>query len=481
MSRPVAPVSPTSYQMEDWQQGYTTLRQESAYWLEPTVGQVPPQLRGTLFRNGPGQLDVGGQFYGHPFDGDGMITAFTFRDGRVHFANRFIRTPEYVAEQEAGRILYRGVFGTQKPGGGWRNCFDLRFKNPANTSVIYHGGKLLALWEASHPYVVDPATLDTLGRETFHGALEPGQPFTAHPRRDPETGDLWAFGVRAALNSTLSFYRINADGVMVEKQDHTVPGFCFLHDFVWTPQYRIFFQNPIRFQALPFVLGLRPAGTCLESVPNTPTTIWVYDREGSRITLESPAGFIFHHVNGYEDQGRVIVDSIFYADYPGLEPDSDYRQIDFATVPAGSLRRYTLDLARRTVHEEILVTRSVEFPVINPRHMGRPYRYVYTGATDSATGNAPLQAILKVDLHTGTEQLYSFAPRCFVSEPIFVPAPEAVREDDGWLLVTIFDGERRASSLVILAATTLTEVCRCDLPHHLPYALHGQFTPEVFV
>ncbi|MEN9245753.1 MAG: carotenoid oxygenase family protein, partial [Thermostichales cyanobacterium SRBZ-1_bins_19] len=288
--------TPVVYRLEDWQKGYRSLRQELAYWLEPAQGALPARLQGTLFRNGPGQLDLGGVAYGHPFDGDGMVVAMTFVGGRLHCANRFVRTPEYLAEQQAGTILYRGVFGTQKPGGWWRNCLDLKFKNPANTNVIYHGGKLLALWEASAPYRLDPTTLETLGRETFQGALTPDQPFTAHPRRDPQTGDLWAFGVRTGLNSTLCFYRVDPQGSLVEKQEHSIPGFCFLHDFVWTPNYRIFFQNPVQFRSLPFVLGFKAAGMCLTSIPNTPTKILVFDRQGSLIKLDSSPGFIFHFV-----------------------------------------------------------------------------------------------------------------------------------------------------------------------------------------
>jgi all-trans-8'-apo-beta-carotenal 15,15'-oxygenase len=88
-------------------------------------------------------------------------------------------------EQKAGKILYRGVFGTQKPGGLLANAFDFKLKNIANTNVIYWGGKLLALWEAADPYRLDPYTLETLGKEHFNGVLSEGEAFGAHPRFDP--------------------------------------------------------------------------------------------------------------------------------------------------------------------------------------------------------------------------------------------------------------------------------------------------------
>ena len=176
----VQTVSPT-FSREDWQRGYESLRTEQAYWIDEIEGEIPLELEGTLFRNGPGQLDINGQKYGHPFDGDGMICAIAFKDGKAHFCNQFVKTPEFLAEKKAGKILYRGVFGTQKTGGWLSNIFDLKNKNVANTSVVYQGGKLLALWEAALPYSLNPKNLDTLGLENFGGKLAAGQVFTAHP------------------------------------------------------------------------------------------------------------------------------------------------------------------------------------------------------------------------------------------------------------------------------------------------------------
>lgn len=102
-----------SYDRQKWQKGYQSLKQEFNYWIDDVEGEIPSNLQGTLFRNGPGLLDIKGQKYHHPFDGDGMICAFTFTNGKAHFQNRFVRTQGFVEEQKAGKILYRGVFGTQ--------------------------------------------------------------------------------------------------------------------------------------------------------------------------------------------------------------------------------------------------------------------------------------------------------------------------------------------------------------------------------
>ncbi len=479
----VQTASPT-FSREDWQKGYESLRTETSYWIDDIEGEIPSELEGTLFRNGPGQLDINGQKYGHPFDGDGMVCAIAFKNGKAHFKNQFVKTPEFIAEQKAGKILYRGVFGTQKSGGWRSNIFDLRNKNVANTNVVYQGGKLLALWEAARPYSLNPQSLDTLGQETFYGKLAAGQVFTAHPRRDDHTGDLWGFGVQPGPTSTISIYRVTNQGELSTESQVKVSGFCFLHDFAYTPNYRIFMQNPVSFKPLPFMLGLATAGECIELKPNSPSQFLLIDRQGNLQTIETDPCFVFHHCNAYEEGVEIIVDSVCYPDYPKLEPNTDFREIDFDKVIAGQLWRFTINRKLGTVKRELILERSCEFPVVHPRCMGQKYRYAYIGAIAKESGNAPLQAIAKVDMQTGKQEFHSFAPRGFISEPIFVPCDRNNNstEDDGWVLTLIFDAEHNRSDLVVLDAQNINgkPLATLHLKHHVPYGLHGSFTHEVF-
>ena len=190
-------------------QGYANLEEESDYWIDPdsVSGTIPADLQGTLFRSCTGRNKIGEQQFGHWFDGDGMINAVTFKDGRIHFKNRFVRTPKYINETAQQRILYRGV-GTQIPGGFLKNIFRTP-GNAANTNVILHAGKLLALWEGGKPYELDPATLETVGEYNYDGMLSAGQPFSAHSRRDPRTGYLYNFGVFGVPKPKLHFYKID--------------------------------------------------------------------------------------------------------------------------------------------------------------------------------------------------------------------------------------------------------------------------------
>lgn len=476
-----------SYTREDWQRGYESQPNEYNYWIEDIEGEIPGDLNGTFFRNGPGLLDIHGEKIHHPFDGDGMISAIAFQNGRAYYRNRFVKTEGYLAEQKAGKILYRGVFGTQKPGGWLANIFDLKAKNIANTGIIYWGEKLLALWEAAEPHSLEPGTLETIGLDRLDGILQPGQAFSAHPRiekgKDGKGDVLINFSVKPGLSSTITIFEFDIDGKLLKSYSHAIPGFAFLHDMAITPNYCIFFQNPVTLNPLPFILGFRSAGQCLKFHPESPTQAILIPRDGSDVQiLETESCFVFHHANAWEEDDKVYVESICYKSFPEVETDADFRDTDFDAIPAGQLWRFELDLKAKTVEHQLVESRTCEFPTLHGDRVGQPYRYLYIGAADAPTGNAPLQAILKIDWHTGERQIWSAAPRGFAGEPIFVPRPGGVAEDDGWLLVLMYDAANHRSDVVILDARDLTKapVARLHLQHHIPYGLHGSFAPKVF-
>lgn len=475
-----------SYDREDWQKGYESLKQEFDYWIDDIEGEIPPDLHGTLFRNGPGLFDRDGHRIQHPFDGDGTICAIGFQNGRAHFRNRYVRTQGFVEEEKAGKYLYRGVFGTEKPGGWLANAFDLRIKNIANTHVIYWGGKLLALWEAAEPHRLDPHSLETLGIDYLDGVLQPGDAFAAHPRIDRDR--LVNFSIKPGLSTAITIYELDKTGQVVQRHTHSVPGFAFIHDFAITPNYCIFFQNPVGFNPLPYFLGWQGAGQCVKFQADKPTRIIAIPRNSQpqKVQIfETKAGFIFHHANAFESDNKIIVDSICYESLTTVDPNHDYRQTDFDALSPGQLWRFELKLDNTApVKRQILESRCCEFPFIHPAKVGQPYRYLYLGAADADRGNAPLQAILKIDLSSQERQIWSAAPKGFVGEPVFVPrnALATGNEDDGWVLTLVYDAANHRSDVIILDASNLNQgpVARLHLKHHVPYGLHGSFTPNFF-
>ena len=265
-----------SFPVKDGARGFESQPNEYSYWIDEIEGVIPRNLQGTLFRNGAGLFEVNGQKIGHPFDGDGMVCAITFNQGRAHFRNRYVRTEGYVREQEAGKILYRG-FGTQKPGGWIANLFDTNFKNTANTNVIYWGGKLWAMWEGGQPYQLIPGTLETIGQDDLDGLLKSNHPFSAHPRIKDNT--FINFGVQGGVTSqTLTIFELDARGNKLKEHSHPLTGFAFLHDMLVTDNYCIFIQPPFQANGLPLLLGFKTIEQCFDFDSQQPTKIIVISR-----------------------------------------------------------------------------------------------------------------------------------------------------------------------------------------------------------
>ncbi len=488
-----------TYDRADWASAFRNVGVElDGVEVAAARGAIPVALQGTLYRNGPGRLERGGQWVHHPFDGDGMITALRFAGGKAELRNRFVRTEGWQAEEQAGKFLYRGVFGTQKPGGPLANAFDLRLKNIANTHVVRLGEQLLALWEAAEPHALDPVTLETRGLSRLDGLLAQGEAFSAHPRFDPGHHGgprMVTFGVKTGPRSTIRLMEFaaaadpetgSAASQLLADSRHSFKGFAFLHDFAITPNWAVFLQNAVAFNPTGFVLGQKGAAQCLTSKPGEQGQFWLIPRSGvgKPLQLPAPEGFVFHHLNAFEehDGEELVVDSIVYPDFPSIGPDVDFRRVDFASIPAGQLMRFRLDLAAGTVASELLEARTCEFAMVNPDRQGLQARYAWMAVAERELGNDPLQAIEKLDLSTGERRVWSASPRGFVSEPVMVPRPAAgpddqCAEDEGWLLCLVWNGARCASDLVILDAATLAEVAVLELPLALPHGLHGSWAP----
>jgi all-trans-8'-apo-beta-carotenal 15,15'-oxygenase len=486
------------FDRDDWASAFRNVSQElDAAPLTLARGRIPSSLEGTLYRNGPGRMERGGVWFHHPFDGDGMIAAVRFEAGQATLRNRFVRTEGWLAEERAGRLLYRGVFGTQKPGGTLANLFDLRLKNIANTHVVRLGDDLLALWEAAGPHALDPHSLETRGLTTLDGVLKPGEAFSAHPRFDPgHHGQprLVNFCLKTGPTSTIRLLEfasedgpdgVKAGQLLAERRD-SFRGFAFLHDFAITPNWAVFLQNAIDFNPLPYVLGQKGAAQCLKSRPGSQGQFWLVPRPGSPRAGEqprlvpAPEGFVFHHLNAWEDGDELVVESIHYADFPSVGPEDDFRQTDFDAIPEGQLKRCRIHPERGTVETTLLSQRCCEFAMVHPARQGLEARYGWMAVAERPQGNDPLQAIAKLDLETGEQRVWSAAPRGFVSEPILVPDPSAGAagpEDGGWVLVVVWNGARCASDLVILNAASMQEEAVLELPLAIPHGLHGSFVP----
>ena len=356
-----APPSPTDRERaQAVVDAYRTCRSEEDGPLALLEGALPDELRGTLYRNGIVGLDVHGTQQMHPFDGDGMVSRFTFDGRAVHYRNRVVETREVKEERAAGRMLYR-AFGTNLPGGFLKNALRMRFKNAANTSVVHHGGRLLALWEGGQPHALDPDSLACRGRFDFGGQLRnpaggldamitPELPFSAHPTIDPADGTLHNFGTLIGRRAELVLYRVDPGGRMVERRFVPLPRASFVHDFVLTPRYRVFFLTPVTFDVARALSGLASPVDSISRDPSQPTEVLLVPRDGGEpIRIEAEPSFTFHWINGFEtDDGRVIIDGCRMADFEGGTLDlRDVDVVQHLEVPPPVPTRWVLDLERR--------------------------------------------------------------------------------------------------------------------------------------
>ena len=330
--------------------GLENLDTEHSYWLDDVQGEIPNDLTGTFFRNGPGRQRIGDTKYGHWFDGDGMLCAFTFSQGKAHFKNAYVRTPKYIAETEAQDIKYRG-FGTQVPGGFFANMGKMP-ANPANTNTIYHGGKLFALNEGGHPWELEPSDLSTVGEYSYEGNLARGQVFSAHGRVHPKSGDYINFGAgmsRMTLKGPqpcINIYRINPQGNLFKKGQIELDTFPFAHDFVITERYAVFFIGSIVFSGMGSVmLGRKTISDVVQYDPSINMKVYVVDLDTLETvkTFETTDGAIVHFGNAYEQGDELIIDGCYQQ---GFEANATLVDIFNPTsrFNGGWYKRYVLNM-----------------------------------------------------------------------------------------------------------------------------------------
>lgn len=467
---------------------YEAVESEVDVRLEPAEGAVPEALRGVLYRNGPGRLGIGGDRYGHPFDGDGHVVRFALGPDGVRYRNRFVRTRELEAEERAGRMLYRG-FGSNLPGGLGRNLLRVRFKNAANTHVVWHGGSLLALWEGGVPHRLDPETLATLGRYDYRGRLRAGGllervltpelPFAAHPTVDPRTGELWSFGTLLGARPRLLLYRVDPAGHMAPIESVPLDRLYFLHDFVLTRRWRVFFLTPVSFDVARALSGLDTPVDAIHQTDGAPTRVCLVPRDGGppRFADADPC-FVFHFAGGFDaDDGRVVVDGLRMDGFPGGSVDlSDPEALAGLRYPPPRLTRFTIDPVAGTVDEARLFDRPGELPSVHPDRVTRRHRFVWATAKAHGTALPVYRSLVKWDVETRQERVRDFGWG-LPGEPLMVPRPGATAEDDGWLLCLAYHLDDHRSSLHVLDAATLEPVARLPLPHHVPPGFHGTWVP----
>lgn len=454
--------------------GYAPLQMECDADDLVVDGEVPKELSGIFFRNGPNpQFAPRGDY--HWFGGDGMIHGFYIQDGKVSYKNRWLKTVKWKTEKEAGRSL----FGAFNPMDNDPSVQGIETDGLANTNIVWHGGKLLALEEAHAPFEVDPHTLESKGEWDYQGNLK--GPMTAHPKIDPVSGEMLFFGYNAdgMISEHMSFHVADKEGNLIRSETFKAPYTSMVHDFMVT-------QEHILFPIMPLTGSLQRAMTGAPVYawePEKGVKIGVMPRDGSVDQLrwfDGDPSFVFHPMNSHTQGSKIICDVCEFEEAP-LFPLVDGTPGDpEKAIPR--LTRWTFDLGENTdtYKTERLDDLACEFPRLDERKAGMEYRFGYFACdTNPEFKIGGFNGIGRRDHHSGSTEIYDVGHGCATNEPIFVPRSESSPEGQGFLLANIYSAERKASHLVILDAENVSSgpLATVYLDHRVPFGFHGNWAP----
>ena len=431
---------------------WAPLKEERTVTDLQVIGRIPPELDGRYVRNGANPVTG---YADHPFLGDGMIHGIRLRNGNAEwYRNRYVRTP-FIAEPDRPAIDLDSALGDMTA-------------SKANTNIIGHAGRLLALEEGHFPYVLDGG-LETVGSTDFAGKLRGS--FTAHPKTCPVTGELIGFGY-SLFEPYLTYLRVSAAGELVQADNITVGGPTMMHDFNITRNYVIFMDLPAVFDLEMAMRGEMP----IHWSDSYPSRLGVMPRNGTDAEVtwyDIDPCYVFHPMNAYEDGTRIVLD---VARLDHIWRDSP---LDF---PPPSLYRWSIDTATGKVREEQVDDLPAEFPRVADAVVGLKHRYGYmmANATESAF-EEPLSAagaILKYDRQTGTRTQIDTGMGRLPGETVFVPAEGGTAEDDGYLMTYVYDASTDTSDFVIFDASTMSAepIATVHLPR-VPFGFHGNWVP----
>jgi carotenoid cleavage dioxygenase-like enzyme len=432
-----------------------------------------------LYRNGPARLERGGQPVGHWFDGDGAILGVHFNDRGATGVYRYVQTAGYQQEQQAGKYLLAN-YGMTAPGAWWQR-FGKGVKNAANTSVLALPDKLLALWEGGQPHALDLETLETIGLDDLEGLQ--GLTYSAHPKCDPKTGQIFNFGVSFGASGTLHIYRSDRTGKI--QQQGTVPlrGLPMMHDFVLAGQYLIFCVPPVRLNPLPLLTQLQSYSEALQWQPEQGTEIIVIDRDSlelvSRFAIDP--WFQWHFGNAYElGDGSVVIEIVRYKDFQTNQRLKEVASGQTQTAAEGTLWQLRLDpKGQKVIEMQEVLQRGCEFPIVDPRETGQPSRYTYLSMhrQNAHVAGDLYGTIARFDSQTANLTEANLGESCYPSEPLY--AVDAIDPNQGWILTVVYDGNQNQSEVWIFDADRLDDapVCRLALPEVIPLGFHGTWNP----
>lgn len=432
-------------------------------------GQLPAQLAGTLFRNGPGLFGIQGTPYAHPFEGDGVITGVRFQAGQAWGAARPVESAGLRDERRVGKVLYGGAAPW------WRRMIAAHLgpeKVTANTSVLSWQGRLLALNEGGCPIEVDPMDLRTLGETRLGGVVRSA--FSAHPHRVASRRATYNIGLDYGPKTGIHLYELPDEGAIREIGALELDYATMVHDFAMTDTHFVFFISPVRTEILRALLQVGHFGQLFSWRPKLGTEIVIVpiDAPQNVIRFETGPFFQWHFANAFHRAGHIVVD---YVRFPDLSP---FSALGVATpsdaMAEGRYHRAVIDPVRKTFVSEELLSVACEFPRVHPDIEGADHAVTWLARAD-------LRGIVRYDTRGGTHVEHILPQGQWASEPVFVPRSaadpraSAALEGDGHVLVLCHDDASDVGFLAVYDALKIEDGPRATVwfDHYLTATFHG--------
>lgn len=455
-----------------YQRGLRDLPREHGFEPLAIEGEMPQDLKGTLYLNGPGLFQMFGRSYNHWFDGDGAMTAVRFgADARgASGAVKLVESRQLKEERAAGRQLYSSG-ATLAP--QWFRRLGVRTKNVANTKPLHWNERLFALYEAALPTEMDAETLATIGETDEHGTIKGF--FCAHYHEVPSRRAYYNFSVQRGRKNTLHIYELPMGGAMRCIGSLPLPkASAMLHDFIVTKNHLVFFVPPVAFNLVPMLLGIKAPLQAMQWRGQEGTTVIIVpiDAPHNYKTFQVEPFFQYHFMNAYEHGGDIVVDFIRVIDFETAFKSHNTEERGEKATAQGRLCRAVVQPAKGKITIEQRWTQACEFPQVAPSVQATEHRFGYVLA---AAEDQPQTAIAKVNLVSGEVTSTGLGDNRFPAEATFVPRANSTREDDGYLLSLAYDANTDRSFVAVVDALHPERgtVARSWFNHHIPRPLHA--------
>jgi carotenoid cleavage dioxygenase-like enzyme len=452
--------------------------------LDVLHGEIPRDLEGVYLRNTENPLLPSLGRY-HPFDGDGMIHAVHFHDGKADYRNRFVRTEGLLAELAAGEPLWAGIIDppslSKRDGWGART----RMKDAASTDVVVHNGLALAtFFQCGDAHQLDPITLEDRGKARWTRRSPGDVGVSAHTKVDERTGELIFFDYSTEA-PFLHFGVLSPSGEVTRYAPVPLPGPRLPHDIAFTEHYVILNDLPLFWDPAGLERGVYRARFFKE----LPSRFAVVPRQGDPSAIrwfEADPTYVLHWVNAYEEGDEVVLEGFHQANpLPTPQPgDGKYsilqRSLDMHAMGA-RLHRWRFDLETGKTREEPLDDRCAEFPMIHGAFGGVRHRYAY--AMVGEPGWFLFSGLVRYDMRTGGQQRYAFPEAVFASESPLAPrtprSSATDAEDDGYLVTFVSDVRNDTSECQIFDARDIARgpITRLRLPERIASGTHAYWAP----